>query len=411
MPKRFSIIVLSLMIAFAPLTALGQGVPTEEQFIDLGIFAEGIDFSAPLTAGAKVRIYATVHNYGDVDVMGYVSFFQGTIPIGDSQVISIRNNSVPEEAFVDFVVPIGSFNIRAEIRGTDPQDQNPDNDVAISSLFVPDPDADVDSIPDDEDNCENVSNTDQADNEGDGIGDVCDDDDDNDGVDDDVEEEVGSDPTNPDTDGDGVSDGSDAYPTDPTRSELPSTEPEPISSDDPQNDNSDSGSNATNNEGDNSGVFESILGHVLGDNSNNEPDGLVAGETDENGNFVASELQTSPNSIFSYRRIGWNEFEFIALAPDSPDYRFEWDFGDDVASNKGRVKHAYSETGEFEVVFQVTDPAGIIAGDSTIISVPFFSLENPVVLSLIGLLFLLLLILGVIYLRLWLAARKEKKSK
>ena len=56
------------------------------------------------------------------------------------------------------------------------------DDITFGSLTPGNSDGDGDGINDDVDNCPNTANSDQADNDGDGMGDVCDDDDDNDGV-------------------------------------------------------------------------------------------------------------------------------------------------------------------------------------------------------------------------------------
>ena len=73
---------------------------------------------------------------------------------------------------------------------------------ALASL-----DDDNDGVPDTQDNCPNNANTNQDDNDDDGIGDVCDPDDDNDGLNDVDEITYGTDPFILDTDGDTLSDG------------------------------------------------------------------------------------------------------------------------------------------------------------------------------------------------------------
>ena len=105
------------------------------QTVDLQIGVGDISFSheEPFLAGEQIRIYARAHNAGDTDVSGYISFFQGTVPIGNSQVISVRSDGAVEEVYVDYVVPSGTFNIRAEIKGTSPEDQNPDNKIGRAS--------------------------------------------------------------------------------------------------------------------------------------------------------------------------------------------------------------------------------------------------------------------------------------
>jgi len=132
----------------------------QESTIDLGIRQEDIVMipsPSQLVAGQKARIYATVHNFGDKDAKGIVSFYQGPYLIGESQPISVRARGFADEVFIDFVVPSGSFNILAKLQSvhlsvppgqSTPQigslDQNPSNDEAVTPLITPLPDVDAD---------------------------------------------------------------------------------------------------------------------------------------------------------------------------------------------------------------------------------------------------------------------------
>ncbi len=217
--RRF-LLALSLIIFLAPNSSLAAGA-------DLGFRSRSDIFFSTNTfiIGDTIRVYATVHNFGDVDVAGYVSFMQGMVEIGNTQVISVRVGGQEEEVYVDFVVPEGEFNIRAEIRGTDPTDTNTANDVILSSLETPIADEDGDSVVDESDNCPTTSNANQEDSDGDGAGDSCDSDDDNDSLSDEVEGEMGLDSTSADSDGDGVSDANDYAPADASITVMPVAAP------------------------------------------------------------------------------------------------------------------------------------------------------------------------------------------
>lgn len=356
-------------IAFA-----GAAVSVRAQQIqyDLAVRTADIFFSKQsnaLRAGESVRVYGRIHNEASSDVSGFVSFFQSNQLIGDSQIVSVRSGGAEEEVWVDFVVPTTAFNIRAELRGSIPQDQNPANDVAVSPMFTPIVDADADTVADDADNCPTAPNADQRDTDRDGSGDACDDDDDGDGLTDASEIAQGTDPLNPDSDGDGVLDGKDAYPTDPKRSVIqppPSEVPEvakvpevamaaPPTSEQP-----------TPNPG-----ATSIA--------------VVTAEDPPVVEETAYRITTPAIASVQYRRLAWDTYEFEARSLEGVGgITALWRFGDGTTSNDRITRHQYKKSGEYSVILEVTDTTGTIARDAVKIQISFFNPENPRFWMLVG---------------------------
>lgn len=370
--KRIFLIVLLALMPFAANAAT----------VDLGIDPNSISFSDDLVAGQRVRVYAVVTNAGDTDVSGYVSFFQGSVPIGDSQVISVRAGSVPEEVYVDLVVPNGEFNIRAVIKGTDPSDENSVNDEAFTRLLTPIFDADGDGIEDESDNCPSDANASQTDTDSDGKGNACDDDDDDDGMTDAVEAEIGTNPESSDSDQDGVWDSDDAYPTDSTRSKI-----EPVVFANPVVASVPSPSVPSTEQEVATGVSSVPAPTDSTDsvNDDQQPAKSLSGE------FVRSDLVFSPKAIFSYSSASWNTFDFTAVTPEADGYQYQWDFGDGVTSSRSEVSHTYGSSGEYEVTFRVTDPSNVVSEDTATVRVRFWTLQNRIVDLLLAVLTLLLL--------------------
>lgn len=378
---------LALVFALVPVFSVHAGTA------DLALSTSGISFSDDLVAGASVRVYAVVTNVGDEDVAGYVAFFQGSVPIGDSQVISVRAGGVPEEVYVDFVVPTGEFNIRAEIRGTDPEDNNPDNDAAITKLLTPVLDDDRDGVENDSDNCPSAKNSNQKNSDDDENGDACDSDDDNDGVTDEVEEEVGSDSTKADTDGDGVEDSKDAYPTDETRSVVPP--PAPVATTKPTA--TSTTTSTTTPESTSTSTASTTETETVAEP---EPVNVIDSEPVE-----SSDLSFSPHSVFTYARLDWNRFSFAPIAPALEGQQYTWDFGDGVVSQRAAVEHTYQRPGSYVVTLKVSNPDGTSSSESVALSVPFFSLQNRVVVAVVAGLAVLAL------LGLWLAWHVGRSSR
>lgn len=352
---------------------------------DLKIEASGIRFSeSPLIAGDEVRIYTEVTNIGDEDVSGYLTFYQGSTLIDQSVVISLLAGGSPEEVYIDFIVPSSTFNILAVIQGTDPVDSNLDNNSAVTTMLQPIIDGDRDGVVDADDNCKSTSNVDQTDTDGDGLGDACDTDDDNDGLSDEVESELNTNPKSKDTDLDGVNDPDDAYPNDKDRSEIEviaeveEVQVQEVKVEIPKTQ-----------------VFQKIVEEVAKSikSKTEQVTGVsddVVEEVEETEPLSQDEILFSPNAIFSYQQDEWNTFTLNVLSVLDTSTIYVWDFGDGVTSSKSSVQHTYTSSGAFTVTLTMTDSSGVISSEHTVLLVPFFHLENRVVLAALILLVILL---------------------
>ncbi len=388
-------VIIALVIALSPTFVFAAGA-------DLKIDASDIRFSKPqLIAGDKVRIYAKIYNVGDVDVSGYIVLYQGSNPISDGQVLSVIVGGAPEEVYVDFIVPSSTFNIRADVRSTDPVDVNMSNNTAVTTVFTPIFDDDRDGVANEKDNCPAIVNPNQLNTDADSMGDACDDDRDNDGLTNDVEIELGTNPLHKDTDGDGVNDPNDAYPTDSKRSVIekkplvqstpvlvPKPTPVPVVAEYKPNsfaaENNKSGSLVT---------APVSTKSTEGAQKNSEvPTEVVSATENKTSSVNNSDVAFSPNAVFRVTQISWNTHLFEVSNLGEGTVMYEWDFGDSVRSGKPSVEHTYERSGTYVVTLKSTDADGMVKTESTTVRVPLFSLENRLVLlAIISLVTLLLL--------------------
>ena len=270
---RYLLIVLGLFVVF----------PAMATTRDAGFTSSDVSINkTPLFAGDTVKVYVTVHNYGDQDLEGNVNFTIDGATVA-SKVISLRAAGRDEEAWVNWTATEGHHTLRA-VLDMEGGDENATNNMVDTDINVErdtdhdgtpdstDSDDDNDGMPDtweiahglnplnpndaladpDADGLSNIEeyrhNTDpnNADTDGDGlndgidqnptdshitrdtdhdgIDDSVDSDDDNDGLFDFQENTLGTDPLKRDTDGDGVGDKEDAFPLDPSRSREPVAE-------------------------------------------------------------------------------------------------------------------------------------------------------------------------------------------
>lgn len=371
--------LLSAVFLFSLSSAVFSPASLLAATADLGISASNIRFSEDtLYAGETVRLYATVRNYGEVDIEAKVIFYQGAVLIGSSQTVSVLADGGSDDVYVDYRVPQGTFNIRGVIQGQDPDDENAANDEAITGLFTSISDDDRDGVGNDEDNCVDESNADQADSDGDDAGDACDD----------------------DRDGDGVKNSKDAYPDDASKSadpvvvseepvvvEEPVVAPEPIA------------------------VPASTSIQTVAAAVEDEPVVTAVQTPEENpGIFGFGTLSISPYAQFSYRRIDWRTYEFTALPSEGEgEVTYGWDFGDGATSVQQTLVHAFPDAGQYVVTLAVVDEAGNMVSDAETFDISFFHLHNPWIQATLAVLFFVLL--GLVWFLVRLKESKEEKEE
>lgn len=354
---RFFISILSLIFILTGLAT--SGVHAAQYDYDLGLRADDISFStARMIVGQKVRVYAVVYNYGNKDASAYVSFYQGAELLGDSQAVSVRARGFADEVFVDFIVPNGPFNILASLRGSNPPDENSSNNEALTPLFTPVTDSDNDSVPDNEDNCPTVANSNQQDSDGDKIGDVCDPDNDNDGLTDADEARLGTNPFNPDTDGDGITDSKDINIAPPARTPEKSSPVEPSAPD----------------------KQDKTVSVATETPATEKTEPTPSPDTGERTSSYPLKIVSA-----DFEKRDWGNYAFFAQAAGGTgDYAWNWDFGDGQGALGQNIIHKFRKSGDYQIKVSVKDKNEQVAQTQFSVSVSFYSAANPKVWMAVG---------------------------
>lgn len=236
--------------------ALNPNLASAETSKDLYITSGNVYFSdESIVHDQAVRIYATISNDTDGDLLGSVQFKNETTgnAIGSDQQVSVLAGKT-DTVFVDWRPPAGEYTINITVHPWESEGDDPSNN-SMQLVAAVDYDNDGDDIGDKEDpdddndgvsdsNDEFPYNADESiDTDGDGLGDNADVDNDNDGVKDtgdampqnpaesfDTDEDSVGNNTDTDDDGDGLSDEYETSPTDPETGESKSVT-DPLSAD------------------------------------------------------------------------------------------------------------------------------------------------------------------------------------
>ena len=202
------LLISSLLLLLSVQPAFANG--------DLELKAENVTLSdATVVHLQAVKIYATVTNNSNKDLLGSVQFKNLTTgnSIGSDQPISVLSGST-DNVFVEWAPGAGTYTVSATVIPWSTINDDPSNNQTQFTLTVDydydsdgvgnaqDPDDDNDDVPDTEDAFP-LDETESVDTDNDGQGNNADEDDDNDGVED-ILDDLPEDPTETiDTDNDG----------------------------------------------------------------------------------------------------------------------------------------------------------------------------------------------------------------
>jgi len=289
---------------------------------DLSISPTDVKVPTDIIEGQSIRIYATVKNNSDKDLVGVVKFYNENLEsfIGTDQPVSLIANGT-DDVFINWKASsVGNHSVAIRVNPWEESGDNPENNKVTKTVYV-DRDSDKDGVGDrndaDDDNDGVYDNEDafpnnpdeSKDTDKDGIGDNEDEDDDNDGVAD-IEDAFPIDPNeSKDSDGDGIGDNADKFPNNPSETKD------------------------TDEDG-------------LGDNA----------DPDSQNHGPIPYIETENKKVSVGELVGFNAIK--SRDPDGEVVNYEWILGDGTEKTGVLIDHAYGQRGEYKVVLKVTDEKG-----------------------------------------------------
>jgi PKD domain len=367
--RRLTLLLLSLLL-FIPI------LPTHASSGDLSISDADVWFTNSFfLEGNPTRIWASIHNNSNADLLGTVRFTTKDGLIGSDQPISIMGGKT-DEVFVDWTPPsYGAYTITVTVIPWESGSDNASNNTAQKTITVEqdtdhdglvnasDPDQDGDNVLNEDDTFP-LNRLESKDSDGDGKGNNEDTDDDNDGTLD-TEDQLPEDSLyTKDQDGDGVPDETDE---DMDGDEL-SNEEEVELATDPAN--SDTDSDAALDGQDpfplDAKEWSDLDGDETGDNSDEDMDGDgIKNEEDADPSDPSPVAHAEADA--SIANLGEEvHFDASASTDNNSIVQYVWQIGNEMIIGP-TASYTFHSTGEQTAVLTVYDENG--QSDSTELTV------------------------------------------